>query len=128
MENGVDVVVPPLMRFSDCIVNGNIDLQRLLRFQKRSHDELHGLLFSNSLLVQRHDEEDHNTEVKCSRNERRSKKPRKEKQVVMFTDPQTGVRLRLYPTMSLWYVSLSVLAHIALSCFLTRFFLMPCPT
>ncbi len=40
-----------------------------------------------------------------------AKKKRKEKQVVMFSDPHTGTQLRLYPTMSLWYVMLLLLLH-----------------
>ncbi len=48
----------PLMRLSDCVVDGNIDPQRCLRFQKKSHDELHILLFSNSLLLQQQEEQE----------------------------------------------------------------------
>ena len=121
--DGVDGGVLPLMSLSDCIVDGNIDPQRLLRFQKRSHNELLGLLLSNSLLQQ---EEDHAnnvsggaTEVSGSRNQRRSKKKRKEKQVVMFTDPHTGVRLLLYPTMSLWCVCRVLFYILLMSYFLT---------
>ena len=91
-----------LRSLSDCIVDGNIHPQRFLRFQKRSHDELYDLLFSNSLLLQGQQEGKATEVVGTTRNGRRLKKQRKEKQVVMFTDPHTGARLRLYPTMSLW--------------------------
>jgi hypothetical protein len=95
--------IMPLRNLSDCIVDGNMDPQRLLQFQKRSHDELHNLLFSNSLLLQENEQEGQATAfIGPPQNERRLKKKRKEKQVVMFTDPHTGTRLRLYPTMSLW--------------------------
>ena len=87
---------------SDCIVDGNIDPLRFLQFQKRSYDELHDLLFSNSLLLQ--EEQEREGQATAFIGPSRPKKKRKEKQVVMFTDPHTGARLRLYPTMSLWYV------------------------
>jgi hypothetical protein len=107
LHDDVEGILMPLRILSDCVVDGNIHPQRFLRFQKRSHDELHDLLFSNSLLLQEHKQEGQATAfVGPPQDESRSKKKRKEKQVVMFTDPHTGARLRLYPTMSLWYVIL----------------------
>ena len=96
---------------SSCIVNGKFDIRRLLEFQKRSYEEVEGvvteLLVGNSLLQQEegdadeqeaHDETTTNGGVR----EQRTKKRRKEKHVIMFTNPITGERLRLLPCISLW--------------------------
>lgn len=97
---------------SECIVNRKLDIRRYIQFKKRSYEDLQmqveSLLFSTSLLQEGH----HNGELEEARDNSSSftimpaKKKRKERQFVMFTDPHTGLRCRLYPTMSLWYVLL----------------------
>ena len=66
--------------------------------------QVESLLFSTSLLQEGH----HDGGLEEARDNSSSntilpaaKKKRKERQFVMFTDPHTGLRCRLYPTMSL---------------------------
>ena len=89
---------------SSCIFNGKFNLRRLLEFQKRSYEEFASvvadLLDTNSLLLQEGgaDEQDLDEGVPAQQ----TKKRRKEKHVIMFTNPITGERLRLLPRVSLW--------------------------
>jgi hypothetical protein len=95
--------------FSSCIINGKLNIRRVREFQKRSYEEFSGvvtdLLFTNSLLLpeggadeQEHDETPTNRRVPAQQTKQR----RKEKHVIMFTNPITGERLRLLPRLSLW--------------------------
>jgi hypothetical protein len=85
--------------FSECFVNGKVNGQRYLHYKKRSHEEslecFSKILFSKSLL-----EEEATIEAPSVMPA--VKKKRREKQVVMYIDPVTGERRRLYPMMSLW--------------------------
>lgn len=84
---------------SECFINGKVDGQRLLHFQNRSNEEsdnLAELLFRNSLL------QDDTPEGRSAILRRGIKRKRRQKEVVTYTDPDTGVRCRLHPRMSLW--------------------------
>ncbi len=79
--------------------------EMLHEFKKRSYEELDkhlaDMLFTSSLL---HGEEEHegNENDQEHGTIRKAKRRKKEKQVVMYTDPSTGLRRRLHPRMSLW--------------------------
>jgi hypothetical protein len=59
------------------------------------------MLFTNFLL---HGEEEHegNKNDQQHGTIKKAKRRRKEKQVVMYTDPFTGLQRQLHPRMSLW--------------------------
>ena len=82
-------------------------LRRIQEYQEQSSEDFESvvtdLLFSNSLLRPEGDEAHEEQGLATSTSPpRRCKQKRKEKQVVMFTDPVTGERKRLLPRMSLW--------------------------
>ena len=84
--------------FSECLVKAKVSGQRFLQFKKRSYDEslerFFEILFNKSLF----EEETLESPPLMPA----TKKRRKEKQVVRYTDCLTGERHRLYPKMSLW--------------------------
>lgn len=93
--------------FAQGIVSGKLNAKRLCEYKKRSNEEFDGValefLFGNSLLQTREDNEPHEDQgFSHVTTARHPKKRRKEKQVVMFTDPVTGRQMRLLPRMSLW--------------------------
>jgi hypothetical protein len=87
-----------------CVVNGKLNIRRLFEFQKRSYEEFSSvvadLLDTDSPLLQEGgaDERDLDEEVLAQQTNKR----RKEKHVIMFSNPITGERLRLLPRVSLW--------------------------
>jgi hypothetical protein len=95
---------------SSCIVNGKLDIRRVREFQKRSYEEVEGvvteLLFAKSQFQQEggaaDEQEEHDETTNGGVRAPQTKKRRKEKHVIMFTNPITGERLRLLPRVSLW--------------------------
>jgi hypothetical protein len=95
---------------SECVVNRKLETRRHLEYKKRSYtgicEQVAELLFGQQ---QRLTENEENAEfLREEQQQRRDriqpKKRRKQKEVVMFTDIATGLRSRLLPKMSIWYV------------------------
>jgi hypothetical protein len=92
--------------FLECFIDGKLDTQRYLQYNKRSYEEdctqIADLLFGKSLLQVEYDEQDADLYQQDVQQRHVNKKRRKQKQVVMYTDTATGTRHRLLPTMSIW--------------------------
>ena len=105
-SNGVHDRRPTNM--SACFVNGKADRKRFLHFQDRSNEEsneqLAELLFSKSLLREEEATEEGSPPHASSGLRVGIKRKRRQKEVATYTDSNTGVRCRLHPRMSLWYV------------------------
>ena len=104
----------------ECIVNGKLQARRYQEYRKRSWEEseklVGDLLCSRTSCVDEQNQEDDEESAAITVTERQqvlvpvdaaiaapaAKKRRQAKQVVMYTDPHTGERHRLHPTMSNW--------------------------
>lgn len=98
----------------ECVVNGKVDTRRYQQYRKRSWEESEklvvDLLYSGNMSSLFEDVEENQETAADERSlpadnavpAPRAKKSRRAKQVVMYTNPHTGERHRLHPTMSNW--------------------------
>ena len=112
----VSVDLRPTTLFG-CFVNGKVDARRYQQFRKRSREESEKLVVDllyggnrSSLFedieenqeTDEHERQDAVLTADIAVPAHAAKKSRRAKQVVMYTDPHSGERHRLHPTMSNW--------------------------